>query len=72
MQNIEEFNNYNFSTALDYMKKYVDITINEAKKEHIYENLDTIYVEEKFISPKFFRDKISYHGLKYINKNNQT
>lgn len=46
MLNIEDFNKYDFSDVLRYMRKYVDITIEDAKDEQINEALETVSVDE--------------------------
>lgn len=46
MLNIEDFNKYDFSDILRYMKKYVDITIEKAKDGQIKEALETVNVDE--------------------------
>lgn len=46
MLNIEDFNKYNFSDVLRYMRKYVDITIEDARDSQINEALETVSVDE--------------------------
>ena len=50
------------------MRKYVDITINDAMERKIYEALDTIKVEEIIIFLKQYNiDDFKYHSKDFIN-----
>lgn len=44
--NIEDFNKYDFSDVLRYMKKYVDITIEDANDGQINDALETVNIYE--------------------------
>ncbi|MGY3805455.1 hypothetical protein ACWNT8_15430 (plasmid) [Pigmentibacter ruber] len=61
MLNIEDFNKYDFSDVLRYMRKYVDITIEDAKDEQINEALETVSVDEVML----FILNYNINGVKY-------
>ena len=46
MLNIEDLNRYDFSDILRHMRKYVDITIEDAKDRQINEALETVSFDE--------------------------
>jgi len=68
MIDIEDLNRYDFSDVLRYMKKYVDIIINDAMESQIYEALDTISVEEIIFFIKHYNiDDFKYRSKEFIN-----
>lgn len=68
MRDIEDFNNYDLSDVIRYMKKYVDFTIDDAMEGKISEALETIYVEEIILFMKNFnRDDVKYRDPKFID-----
>ncbi len=64
MRSIEELNKYDFTLVIEYMKKYVDITINDSKKEFINDALETIYIEEII----FFLNRYNISKFKYDDR----
>jgi hypothetical protein len=68
MRDIEDFNKIDLSDVIRYMKKYVDIRINDAIKGKINEALETIYVEEIILFMKNLnRDDVKYRDPKFID-----
>ena len=68
MIDIEDLNKYDFTDVLRQMKKYVDITLNDAMESQIYEALDTINVEEIILFLKHYNiDDVKYRSKEFIN-----
>ena len=68
MIDIEDLNKYDFTDVLRQMKKYVDITLNDAMESQIYEALDTINVEEIILFLKHYNiDDVKYRSKEFLN-----